>query len=544
MKLTDYDLKQIDDNTLEALSPGQLLSFSKCMLSDLKEVKERLNQNSNNSSRPPGSMAPWDSSNKPPLATGEEDGEEDEPVVNHPDDEDTEEVSSPEPGIVDKPAESQSAEESGAANQPKTASLPQGKKRPGKQKGAQGFGRTQRLSVTSTEEHKPEFCALCEMSLSPANHVAWTGWNCIDIAEPDPERPGILLMNTRHILYEAGCPCGHHNRFEPFRAAPDAVWPKTPVGEWRLVGPRFAAMIVLLSKRHRNSFRLIREFLHAFLGIELSVGTISQTIREAGRSVAPLEEELVRELEEAALVYADETSWKESGTLLWLWVFRTLTVVYFAAGKRDRTILAKLLLSGRFRGIVMSDGWIVYREYSNRLRCWAHLLRKARGLSESYTTVVSETGMALLTLLTTFQNAIYLAREQPDQPPGALVEQFRAELEQMKQLCVTHQESRHEKLRAFVRELLNDWDTIFRPLQDPALPLTNNEAERALRHWVIERRLCHGTRTPEGTWSLTLLASVIETCRIRGAPLWDFLTRVIAAARKGLQVPGLPAMSA
>jgi len=31
----------------------------------------------------------------------------------------------------------------------------------------------------------------------------------------------------------------------------------------------------------------------------------------------------------------------------------------------------------------MSDGYTVYRKYLSRLRCWAHLLRKAKGLNES-----------------------------------------------------------------------------------------------------------------------------------------------------------------
>ena len=76
----------------------------------------------------------------------------------------------------------------------------------------------------------------------------------------------------------------------------------------------------------------------------------------------------------------------------------------------------------------------------------------------------------------------------------------------------------------------------------PSLPLSNNEAEQILRHWVIDRRLSNGTRSAEGTRSFTLLASVIETCRIRGAPVWDYLTNVITAARKGLELPALPVM--
>jgi transposase len=58
---------------------------------------------------------------------------------------------------------------------------------------------------------------------------------------------------------------------------------------------------------------------------------------------------------------------------------------------------------------------------------------------------------------------------------------------------------------------LNNWDTFWVVLDHPGLPLTPNEAERALRHWGIAR--CIGTRTPQGTRAFALLASVIETCR-------------------------------
>ena len=41
------------------------------------------------------------------------------------------------------------------------------------------------------------------------------------------------------------------------------------------------------------------------------------------------------------------------------------------------------MLAG-FTGWLMSDGWCAYRSFERRLRCWAHLLRKAQGLIDSY----------------------------------------------------------------------------------------------------------------------------------------------------------------
>jgi transposase len=46
--------------------------------------------------------------------------------------------------------------------------------------------------------------------------------------------------------------------------------------------------------------------------------------------------------------------------------------------KRGREILDRLLA-----GWLMSDGWSAYRHFPQRLRCWAHLTRKAQGSIDS-----------------------------------------------------------------------------------------------------------------------------------------------------------------
>ncbi len=96
------------------------------------------------------------------------------------------------------------------------------------------------------------------------------------------------------------------------------------------------------------------------------------------------------------------------------------------------------------------------------------------------------------------------------------------------------------KMRALARELLNDWNTFWVVLDHPELPLTNNKAERALRHWVIARPIGMGTRATQGTSAFAHLASIIETCRKRAVSLWPSLAEVIRQRRQGLQAPPLP----
>ena len=89
--------------------------------------------------------------------------------------------------------------------------------------------------------------------------------------------------------------------------------------------------------------------------------------------------------------------------------------------------------------------------------------------------------------------------------------------------------------------MLNDWNTFWVVLDHPELPLTNNAAERALRQWVIARRISYGTRNRQGSRAFTLLASVIETCRQRGHSPWSFIAETLRERRRGNPVPVLPA---
>ena len=64
-------------------------------------------------------------------------------------------------------------------------------------------------------------------------------------------------------------------------------------------------------------------------------------------------------------------------------------------------------------------------------------------------------------------------------------------LAELRAACAHSQGSDHGKTHALAVELLNDWAAIFTVLSHPELPLTNNDAERALRHWVIPVSYTH-----------------------------------------------------
>ncbi len=113
-------------------------------------------------------------------------------------------------------------------------------------------------------------------------------------------------------------------------------------------------------------------------------------------------------------------------------------------------------------------------------------------------------------------------------------------LARLKRVCNLGSKEDHDKLRSLSKEILNDWDAVVAFVKNPDLPPTNNDAERALRHAVISRRITFGTRTTEGSQAYAALLSVIETSRLRNQDPWKYIAETIALGRKGIAPLPIP----
>jgi hypothetical protein len=322
-------------------------------------------------------------------------------------------------------------------------------------------------------------------------------------------------------------------RAEPVRGTEDDV----EIGGFRLVGAGLASLMVALSKRYGMSRARIQEFLHDWLDVWISTGAIHEALAEAAAIVAPLEQELVQAIRQSDLLHADETPWPEQGaSSLWLWVFITSHSVLYYISHRGQELVRNLLED--YAGVLMSDGWQAYRWLERRLRCWAHLKRKAQGLADSLNPAAQGFGLEVLALWNDLREAVQRACE--GSRGGSLRPEWEERLQAFRNRCEAMRGHPHAKAHELAVEFLNDWGAIFAVLSNPFWPLTNNEAERALRHWVILRLISHGTRTPRGSRHFALLASVIDTCRRRGHSPWEYLQTAITRRRQGLALLPLP----
>lgn len=520
MTLSDRDLSQMDTDYLDNLPEGELRPLSKRLLADLKEARERLKQSPETSSRPPSSREPWKASPSDGQRTDVE--------------------LAPETSPPSASTESSEAELPGqdVATSP-TTGVTEHPKKAGRRPGSEGHSRTLTLPVTQTFAHHPACCSGCGKPFADAtDYRLWNARYELELEVGSAETPKLQIDHRRHDYFLATCYCGHETRAEPGRCADEADW-SVALTEWHLCGPKLVSLLVCLSLYLRVSRRKIQAFLRDWLGIDLSTSTINQCLHEAGRAVAPVvDEQLVAELKASDLLHIDETPWKEAGQLFWLWVFVSAQTVIYQVGKRHRLVVNQLL-GEAFSGFLMTDGFSVYRIFPKRLRCWAHLVRKARALQQCLDSQGQAFGEALLLAMILLMRNIHRLREAP-----ADAEALRALnqnlLTMLRSLCETHQSVSHEDSRKLAGEFLNDWEAIVRVIETPSHPLTNNVAERSLRHWALLRKITFGSRTTQGSRVIALLASVIDTARLRQLNPWAFIAQVLADRRKNQPAPRLP----
>lgn len=506
--LSKKDLAQINRTYLESLTL-QILIDLLLRLRDLAvELYERLEKNSTNSSMPPSSDNPFRKAKKQPVAAL-----------------DDEDIKNQDATAANNNKNDNNQTKSDKDSIPKHEPDKSGRNA-GKQPGSQGFGRIETPKPESIVPHYPEECAICRKKIESSGAISpYMGYYVYEIEKTDR---GIRIACRLHHYFAAVCDCGHTTTAKPgvgIESKVEGRKKNLKLTEYVMIGPMFATLIAALSVRFRMSRPKIKEFLSTWLDMELSVGSIDRCIREAGIACRPVVDELIEELQEENIVGMDESVWYERGCIKWLWVAVSKGIAIFYIGTRKKEELLNLITSA-FLGWLITDGYLAYRSHEKRQRCLAHLIRKAVALSESVDEKAEKMGDWMLQEMRRLIKTMSEDGENAQKNCSLI-------LARLKKACKMGSNEDHSKLKSLAKEILNDWDAVVAFVKNPELPPTNNDAERALRHAVISRRISFGTRTSEGSLAYACLLSVIETCKRRNQDPWQYIAQTIARARKG-----------
>jgi transposase len=234
-------------------------------------------------------------------------------------------------------------------------------------------------------------------------------------------------------------------------------------------------------------------------------------------------------LANSLVVHTDETSWSINS--VWAFLSEKARVLFFGVHK-DADTLKEILDPQAFAGLLISDDYAVYANFSQAQKCWAHLLRKAIKLTlqepsnQEYRQFTDR-------LLEIYRKACRVQRDGRLSTAGRAYKVGLLD-DEILDLCVPVwvlelpplEESPENNYRLLVNELMRlmldkqlftfvTAPPVLKPnQQSEPVSGTNNEAERTLRGAAESRKTGRTNKTPIGSRRQTIIVTVLQSLRL------------------------------
>jgi len=246
----------------------------------------------------------------------------------------------------------------------------------------------------------------------------------------------------------------------------------------------------------------------------MSQTTVLEITQRVSQTLRPDYFAIRERIRKSDIVNIDETSIKVDGKKYWIWTFVTKTDTFYVIRKSRGKKVLEEVLGTEFDGFVGCDGWGAYPLVTKKIqRCWAHLLREAREVSEQHLEVRG--------LFKSFKDLYdYLTKALATGPPLERRRGLVVEGEGWLRFWLDRSYKSKEVLR-FMGKVERGFEYWFTFLLVEGLEPTNNVAERALRELVVQRKIMGTLRNEKGTVIYETMMTLITTWNKQGLDTFE-----------------------
>jgi transposase len=290
------------------------------------------------------------------------------------------------------------------------------------------------------------------------------------------------------------------------------------------------------------SFSTIQKLMHETCGLRIARGTLVGLCQRIAQSLQASYDELRDELPRQRSLNIDETSHRENGRWQWTWAFRAPQFTLFHIDPTRSTSVLERVLGEELSGTIGSDYYSAYRSYlalhpqADAQFCLAHLVRDAKFLESLPDTADQQFGQQLLAELKELFRLWHTRAQFTEEKTfrAALV----AQGERLDRVATEHTPDTRASWK-LARRFSKHARQYLRFTRVPDLEPTNNAAEQAIRHVVIDRHVTQGTRSQRGRTWCERIWTTIATCRQHGRDLLPFLEQSYRALLTDTPLPSL-----
>lgn len=318
---------------------------------------------------------------------------------------------------------------------------------------------------------------------------------------------------------------------------PPKVIPKSPYGIsiWEAV---------LLTKFHycQPTNRLLNQYKE--LGLPISPGTIAGCLKNLKKLFQPIYDELYNHQMTEDRFHNDESGWKvfetvegKIGNRWWLWVSRSVSVVYFqiAPGRGANVPVEYFQNIQQQKIIVICDRYSAYKSLARQMPfivlafCWAHVRRDYLDAARKYPTLekwalswvekigklyhINNQRLKLFDqqLPIQWQDASF--KEQHEK----LIERMHAIVQERDNFIASHDPDDLDfdlltrvKYKILI-SLKNHWKGLSVFIDHPAVPMDNNLGEKSIRNPVTGRKNFYGSGSLWSSQLASIMFSIFQT---------------------------------
>ena len=305
------------------------------------------------------------------------------------------------------------------------------------------------------------------------------------------------------------------------------------------IGPVAKSVAVYLRYRMGIPYRKTTELLDELFGLKFVPASAVGFDRKATARGAPIYEDLREKIRTSDVVHADETSWRSDGIGHYVWFAGNENLAFFHIDRHRSAEVAKTIFGENFDGTLVRDRYAAYNGIGTHWQsCIAHILTKAKEISKEHSLLPpSEKDKAVDTFchrLIAFCTQACEVGEKlksgdiPWRATSGIRKRF---VRQLRNIC---KKSLAFKTAETLRAYLDgpEQKFLFTFLQQKGVPPTNNHAEQSLRHLVIFRKICFGTRSESGLKTHGILSSLVQTARRQNVHPRQFLQMLFTSNTK------------
>jgi transposase len=265
-----------------------------------------------------------------------------------------------------------------------------------------------------------------------------------------------------------------------------------------------------------QTFEKIKAHLHGLHGLSISDGELAAIIQEGHRKLLPAMKDIEAKIREAPAAHYDETSYPvqngEQGNYAWVKTSSSGPEAIFRLGRTRGKGNAEHLRGPPSDQVGVSDDYGVYDNlFKHHALCWAHPLRKFRDLAESGA-LTPEHHVQCLSFYEKFHRlerdiALTIIAPLSDEERASAARKFGRNIS----VLMTPNPVDLPALAILKKTFVKNREKYLLCIRMPNIPMTNNKAERSLRHLVIKRLLSFGSRSQNGAETMGTILSVCLT---------------------------------